>query len=114
MSKKSLLAVVSVVAILSLLSLAAVFKVSGQSSREKEKDAETQWEYLVVTGGNTNLTSVSDLGQKQPEGAFAREATIWQRNLDKLGQKGWELVAVHGLPNQPIYYLKRPKEVRDK
>lgn len=108
MSKKSKLAVVSAVVAL-LLSLAAVFTVSGQSSREKEKDANTQWEYMVVSGGNVNLTSVSDLSRKQPDNAFAGEASVLQRNLDKLGQKGWELVTVHGLPNQPVYYLKRPK-----
>lgn len=115
MSKKSQLAVVSVAVVLSLLSLAAVFTVSGQSSRsDKEKDASAQWEYLVVSGGNVNLTGVgSEMSQrKQPENAFAREASVLQRNLDKLGLKGWELVAVQGLPAEPIYYLKRPKEAR--
>ena len=111
MSKKSQLAVISAVVVLSLLSLAAVFTVSGQSSRS-EKDANTQWEYMVVTGGNVNLSGVSDLSRKQPDNAFAGEASVLQRNLDKLGQKGWELVTVHGLPNQPVYYLKRPKEAR--
>ncbi len=108
MSKKSQLFVVLAL----LLSLAAVFTVSGQSSREKEKDANTQWEYMVVAGGNVNLSGVSDLSRKQPDNAFAGEASVLQRNLDKLGQKGWELVTVHGTPAQPVYYLKRPKETR--
>lgn len=112
MSKRSQLTVVSAVAVLALLSLAVVFTVSGQSSREKEKDANTQWEYMVVAGGNVNLSGVSDLSRKQPDNAFAGEASVLQRNLDKLGQKGWELVTVHGLPAQPVYYLKRPKEIR--
>ena len=108
MSKKSQLFVVLAL----LLSLAAVFTVSGQSSREKEKDANTQWEYMVVAGGNVNLSGVSDLSRKQPDNAFAGEASVLQRNLDKLGKKGWELVTVHGTPAQPVYYLKRPKETR--
>jgi hypothetical protein len=111
MSKNSQLAVVSAAAVLSLLSLAAVFTVSGQGSRN-EKDANAQWEYMVVAGGNVNLSSVSDLSRKQPDNAFAGEASVLQRNLDKLGQKGWELVTVHGSPSQPVYYLKRAKENR--
>ncbi|MBS1787867.1 MAG: hypothetical protein JST85_09105 [Acidobacteria bacterium] len=109
MSKKSQLAVVTAVAMLSFLSMAAVFNVSGQSSRDKEKDAEVQWEYMVVSGGTVNLSGVSDLSRKQPDNAFAGEASVLQRNLDKLGQKGWELVTVHGSPAQPVYYLKRQK-----
>jgi hypothetical protein len=35
-----------------------------------------------------------------------------ERNFDKLGAKGWELVAVSGMPNDPIFYFKRPKEGR--
>lgn len=112
MSKKSQLTVVSAVLILLLLSVTAVFRVSGQGSRGREKDAEVQWEYLIVNGGTSNLSGVGDLGQrKQPDNSF-REATVIERNLDKLGQKGWELVAVYGPPMEPIYYLKRQKEIR--
>ena len=115
MSNNSKSSIVFAAAILSLMSLVAVFTVSGQSSRGKEKDADTQWEYLVVAGaGNVNLSGTSDLGRKQPDNSFA-EATVLERNLDKLGQKGWELVAVQavqGMPNQPMYYLKRQKESR--
>ena len=46
-------------------------------------------------------------GRKQNE--FPREASVIERNLDKLGAKGWELVSVYGLPNDPIYYLKRKR-----
>jgi hypothetical protein len=70
------------------------------------------WEYLVVSGGTTNLDSLSssELGmRKRPDDSF-REASVLQRNLDKLGAKGWQLVAVNGSPNNPIYYFKRPKE----
>ncbi|MFN0109005.1 MAG: hypothetical protein ACKVZH_09130 [Blastocatellia bacterium] len=114
MSNKSKLAVGAAVVALSLLLLAAVVTVSGQSSREKEKDAsaQTQWEYMVVNGGTVNLTGVSDLGRKkQPDNSF-REMSVLQRNLDKLGQNGWELVSVYGLPADPVYFLKRPRESR--
>ncbi len=113
MSKKSQLTVVSAVLILLLLSVTAVFRVSGQPSRGgKEKDAEVQWEYMVISGGTSNLSGIGDLGQrKQPDNSF-REATVIERNLDKLGQKGWELVTVQGTPIEPIYYLKRQKEIR--
>lgn len=98
------------------VALAVGFTVSGQGSnndKEKEKVAVDQWEYLIVTGGNVNLTGIgSEMGKrKQPDNSF-REASVVQRNLDKLGQQGWELVAVYGLPTEPIYYLKRPKEIR--
>lgn len=113
MSKRSwLLMAIIVLAV----SLAVGFTVFGQGSsndKEKEKAAVDQWEYLIVTGGNVNLTGIgSEMGKrKQPDNSF-REASVVQRNLDKLGQQGWELVAVYGLPTEPIYYLKRPKEIR--
>jgi hypothetical protein len=67
------------------------------------------WEYLVVSGGNVNLTP-SDSGTMRKEpGAFGRELFPLERNLDKLGAKGWELVAVTGSPADPTFYLKRRK-----
>lgn len=94
-------------------SLAIGFTVTGQSSgNDQEKADANKWEYLIVTGGNVNLTGVgSEMSKRKADGSF-REASVVQRNLDKLGQQGWELVTVHGLPTEPIYYLKRPKEVR--
>ncbi|MBL8187933.1 MAG: hypothetical protein JNK38_07995 [Acidobacteria bacterium] len=94
-------------------SLAIGFTVTGQSSANDQEKADTdKWEYLIVTGGNVNLTGVgSEMSKRKADGSF-REASVVQRNLDKLGQQGWELVTVHGLPTEPIYYLKRPKENR--
>ena len=116
MSKLSKLAVASAVMVVSFLLLSVVFRVSGQGSRpSKEKDAEVQWEYMGVSGGKSNLSGVSDLaGRKQPDNSFV-EWSVVQRNLDKLGQKGWELVAVYGSPADPTstYYLKRQKEEKD-
>lgn len=110
MSNRSKVAIACSIVVFSLVSLVAVNNVFGQLSREKEKDADVQWEYMVVSGGNVNLSGVGDLSRKQPENAFSGEASVLQRNLDKLGQKGWELVTVHGSPAQPVFYLKRQKD----
>ena len=89
----------------------AVVLVKNASSKEPADGAA--WEYLVVAGGNVNLESMSSSefagSRKQPDGSF-REATVLERNLDKLGARGWQLVSVYGSPNNPIYYFKRPKE----
>ncbi|MDX2042895.1 MAG: hypothetical protein SF097_16885 [Acidobacteriota bacterium] len=110
MSKRSWLLMTIVVL---AASLAIGLTVSGQSSSsEQEKAGADKWEYLIVAGGNVNLTGVgSEMSKRKADGSF-REASVVQRNLDKLGQQGWELVTVHGLPTEPIYYLKRPKENR--
>jgi hypothetical protein len=73
-------------------------------------DSRDEWEYLVVAGGSTNLTSTSNLSlRKEPAGPFSREAFPLELNLDKLGAKGWELVTVSGSPADPVYYFKRRK-----
>ena len=66
-----------------------------------------EWEYLVVSGGTVNL-SPSDGGRmrKEPD-AFSREAFPLEKNMDKLGAKGWELVTVTGSPADPVFYFKR-------
>jgi hypothetical protein len=46
--------------------------------------------------------------RKEP-GAFSRESFPLEKNLDKLGARGWELVTVSGSPADPIFYLKRKK-----
>lgn len=98
-------------ALIVTLVLTGPFRAQGQRKDSKEPVADTQWEYMVVAGGNVNFTSISgdqlSGGRKQNE--FPREASVIERNLDKLGAKGWELVSVYGLPNDPIYYLKRKR-----
>jgi hypothetical protein len=85
---------------------------SGPASKE-DRAAGTQWEYLVVAGGHANLSTEGNEQygsmRKQPDGAFSREWFPLERNLDKLGARGWELVAVGGSPNDPVFYLKRPR-----
>ena len=120
MSGKTRLSTIFVFAAVLVLSLAYVWTAAGQRSRGERDSgrdtiAEDQWEYLVVTGGNQNLSSMSSEQfsgmRKQPDNAF-REDFVLERNFDKLGAKGWQLVAVHGTQNQPIYYFKRPNEAR--
>jgi hypothetical protein len=85
--------------------------IAGRAVADDEQSAGG-WEYLVVQGGTTNL-SASDTGngsmRKEP-GAFSRESFPLEKNLDKLGAKGWELVTVSGSPADPIFYLKRRKQ----
>jgi hypothetical protein len=84
------------------------------NSSDKEASAENQWEYLVVAGGTVNLSSsgIDSRMRKQPDDSFQREAYALERNFDKLGAKGWMLVAVHGAPQDPVFYFRRPKESR--
>ena len=67
------------------------------------------WEYLVVQGGTVNLSGGDGGSMRKEPGAFSRESFPLERNLDKLGTKGWELVTVTGSPADPIFYLKRRK-----
>ncbi len=101
--------------IASVVALCLVAGVVAQrsNSSSKEPPAETQWEYLVVGGGSVNLSSEglgSSRMRKQPDDSFAQEAYALERNFDKLGAQGWQMVAVHGAPTNPVYYFKRLKE----
>lgn len=120
MTNKARLSTVSAAIILSASLLFCALTVSGQRSREdredkdasKESSAEIQWEYLVVSGGNINVSTSGNDSSMRKQTDFSREAYPLERNLDKLGSKGWELVAVHGSPVEPVFYLKRRKESR--
>lgn len=82
----------------------------------KEDEASDQWEYLIVAGGNSNLSTLGNeqypSGRKQPDTSFGREFFPLERNFDKLGAKGWELTAVHETRSDPspIYFFKRRKK----
>jgi hypothetical protein len=80
----------------------------------KEGGTATQWEYLVVGGGSANLSTAGNESypsmRKQTDTSFNREFFPLERNFDKLGAKGWELVSVYGVPNDPVYFFKRAKE----
>ncbi|MGH9834319.1 MAG: hypothetical protein ACREBD_05935 [Blastocatellia bacterium] len=103
-----------IVAAAVLLIASIAFAVSGQRKDGREAGADAQWEYLVVSGGSANLSTAGNENypnmRKQADTSFARENFPLERNFDKLGAKSWELVAVYGPPNEPVYYFKRPKE----
>lgn len=113
MRREKLLAVL----LLAPLFAAAVVSTIGQEeSRGRDAEANVrpagdQWEYLVVSGSsNVNFTSTNVSGmRKDASGAFGREAFVLEQHLDKLGAKGWELVAVAGPPPDPVYHFKRRK-----
>ena len=108
---------ITVSAVLLIIAIVLTVGVSGQRSREDGDSAgETQWEYLVVAGGQSNISTAGNENyptmRKQSDTSFNREAFALERNFDKLGAKGWELVDVNGLPNDPVYYFKRPKGMK--
>jgi len=117
MSKQFRFAAVMAFAFVFMLSFGYGLATSTQRARSekeasREPSPETQWEYLVVSGGNLNVSTSGNESSMRKQRDFSREAYPLERNLDKLGEKGWELVAVYGSPVEPTYYLKRPKESR--
>lgn len=109
---------ISLAAISVSLVLFIAFAVYGQheSAGDRKSGAETQWEYLVVSGGSVNISTSGNENypsmRKERDGSFNREYFPLERNFDKLGAKGWELVSVYGPSNDPAYFFKRPKENR--
>lgn len=96
--------------ILLVPAVVGVVKTSGQADvTDEEKSAGGRWEYLVVAGpATTNFTPTGNPNmRKEPAGTFGREGFVLEQHMDKLGAKGWELVAVAGLDRDPVYYFKR-------
>jgi hypothetical protein len=91
--------------------LVAVVKTRGQDmAYSGDQNSREKWEYLVVAGpSTTNLTPTGNSRMRKEEGTFGREAFVLEQHLDKLGAKGWELVAVAGNPLDPVYYFRRAK-----
>lgn len=90
----------------------AAHSVYGERASADDQDAAgggAGWEYLVVQGGTVNLSGGDGGSMRKEPGAFSRESFPLEKNLDKLGTKGWELVTVMGSPADPIFYLKRRK-----
>ncbi len=97
----------AVVLLLLLPVLAVVVRTTGQ----EETKTSDQWEYLAVAGPSTTNFAPTDNPRmrKEPASGFGREAFVLEQHLDRLGAKGWELVAIAGPPNDPAYYFKRRK-----
>lgn len=99
---------IAVVLIVLVVTLAGISFFSGRSKANDDQSG-SGWEYLVVQGGTVNLTGSDGGSMRKEPGAFSRESFPLEKNLDKLGAKGWELVTVSGSPADPIFYLKRRK-----
>ena len=88
--------------------------VLGAGWRSTSSPTEQRWEYMIVGGDGGPQTGA---GAKQSD--FTWEEARIERNLDKLGAQGWELVSVMVLADdgtlrsqagkQPQFYLKRLK-----
>ncbi|HEY8458966.1 MAG TPA: hypothetical protein VIM99_01225 [Blastocatellia bacterium] len=100
------------------LALFIAFAVYGQPEYrgDRRRGAETEWEYLIVSGGSANLSTSGNEDypsmRKQQDTSFNQEYFPLERNFDKLGAKGWELVSVYGPPHDPVYFFKRPRGSR--
>ena len=95
--------------IIGLLLTVAAKSVFGERSNTNEDQSGSGWEYLVVQGGTVNLSPSESGSMRKEPGAFTRESFPLEKNMDKLGAKGWELVTVAGSTADPIYYFKRRK-----
>ena len=101
---------VSIAAVLiGLMVAVAGSSILGERSKSNDDQSGSGWEYLVVQGGTVNLSGMDGGSMRKEPGAFSRESFPLEKNLDKLGAKGWELVTVAGSPADPIFYLKRRK-----
>lgn len=101
---------ISVATILSASVIALAAHSNGGLAKADDQDsAGGAWEYLVVQGGTVNLSGGDGGSMRKADGAFSRESYPLEKNMDKLGAKGWELVAVTGDMRDPTYYFKRRK-----
>ena len=106
--KRTVVLSIAAVMIGLLLTIAAK-SVFGERSNAGDDQSGGGWEYLVVQGGNLNLSPSESSSMRKEPGAFTRESFPVEKNMDRLGAKGWELVTVAGSPADPIYYFKRRK-----
>lgn len=94
-----------------ILAIVVVNTMGQEDVKSSDPIAGEQWEYLAVAGpSSANLTATGNPRmRKEPDSSFGREAFVLEKHLDKLGANGWELVAVAGVPTDPVYYFKRAK-----
>ena len=94
--------------VISTLAAVGARSVLGEQTKIGDDQSGSGWEYLVVQGGTVNL-SPSGGSMRKEDGPFSREAFPLEKNMDKLGAKGWELVAIAGSSADPVFYFKRRK-----
>ena len=102
--KRTLLIVLSIVVL--LVGIGVVVK----RAKAADDSGGDHWEYLVVSAPNNVNFSAPSTGTMRKEAAgFQRENFVLEQNMDKLGEKGWQLVSVAGTDREPTYYFKRRK-----
>ena len=104
---KRLIWIVAVAALFTVVALSHSALVNRAGAHDDQSGGG--WEYLVVQGGTVNLSPGDGGSMRKEPGAFSRESFPLEKNLDKLGAKGWELITVTGSPADPVFYLKRRK-----
>jgi len=96
------------VALLVLTSSVVAVRTTGQN--DAEANAAEKWEYLVVSRpSSTNFSPTGNDRMRKESGGFGIEGFVLEQHLDRLGARGWELVAIAGNPADPVYFFKRRK-----
>lgn|SRR5262245_5228623 len=107
--RQFILIVVVVLAVTAaMLSGMGIRQVSGQEHSANPAD---QWEYLAVGGAsNVNFNPTDNPSMRKEPGGFAREDSVLEGHMDRLGKKGWELVTVTPDPRAgAMFIFKRRK-----
>ena len=104
---KRIALIVSLVVIL-LIGIGATIKYETRAAADSGGD---HWEYLVVSNpNNVNFSQPSTGSMRKEAAGFQRESFVLEQNMDKLGEKGWQLVSVTGSEREATYYFKRQKQ----
>jgi hypothetical protein len=80
------------------------------NAKAADDSSNEHWEYLVVSGANNvNFSAPSTGSMRKEASGFQRENFVLEMNMDRLGEKGWQLVSVVVTEREPIYYFRRRK-----
>lgn len=84
--------------------------VSGFGNSETASSSQ-EWEYLVVAVGVGMRADFSSAWQDKGGKVDFQEAVDTEKDLDKLGREGWELIDVVGVigGDEQEFVFKRPK-----
>lgn len=87
----------------------AIILVTGFGNSETPGSSQ-KWEYLIVSVGVGLRSDFSSAWQDKGGKVGLTEAVDTEKDLDKLGQKGWELVDVVGIigGDSQEFVFKRP------
>lgn len=103
--KRTILITLSAVILLIGIAATVIWKTKAADDSDKDR-----WEYLVVSAANNvNFSSPSTGSMRKETAGFQRENFVLEQQMDKLGERGWQLVSVIGSEREPTYYFKRRK-----